>query len=183
MKNRVKAPAEKRRGYAGKVEVVKRQLLNRKELPANHVQAVDYTLALGRTRDLESVGIVAEQLLVDSCCAADGSHGCKGFRVAKKSGGRQGIYDLVIAGGQPFGHLIAVLDHRFYMEAEGFFKILLYARQCLISAQYSSYSLIAPATAEVFLRPAYFYVNNISHITIYVNAGGLTPACLFKNTV
>jgi hypothetical protein len=69
------------------------------------------------------------------------------------------------------------------MEAEGFFKILLYARQCLISAQYSSYSLIAPATAEVFLRPAYFYVNNISHITIYVNAGGLTPACLFKNTV
>lgn len=52
MKNRVKAPAEKRRGYAGRVEVVKQRLLNRKELPANHVQAVDYTLALGRTRDL-----------------------------------------------------------------------------------------------------------------------------------
>ena len=75
-----------------RVEYVIRQLLNRKELSANHVQAVDYTLALGRTRDLESVGIVAEQLLVDTCCAADGSHGCKGFRVAKKSGGRQGIY-------------------------------------------------------------------------------------------
>ena len=109
----------------------------------NFMEAFNDAPALFRTWSLQSIGIMAEQVLVDARDSADGcNRGIWGAHL-QQSSGIEVIFEFVIPIAQPLRHIVTISNHPFNMKYKCFTNFI---NQLIIrfgSNNYSTWYILA----------------------------------------
>lgn len=90
------------------------------------MKSVNDALTLRGARLLQRVSVMTKQLLIDACGTAYSCHRSKTFSITKHRSGIKFVNDFILTVSNIIRQSITISNTAFYMQAQGFFKVLLH---------------------------------------------------------
>ena len=139
---------------------MRNQLNNCYEFAPNLVDAVHNALTLLRTWRFQSIGIVAELVLIDTRCTAYRGDRCKWFNSPEKRCRINIIpFKFVVSIKKPLRHFVTIFYHSFNVELQSFPCFFLKTFNSIGCKHNSPWHVFTKCGAKIFIAPLYIYSN------------------------